>query len=215
MRTEQKTLSTGLGRLAPWLLASAVLSVPLAAQSLCTADFPHDSNPTPITDDNVCNFHEVDAQLYRGGRPDPSAYPKLERLGVRTIINLEEDDHAKHEGDALARYNSTLKPDERIDFISFPITQEEINRTGIADDQVERLFQMIRSARKPVFIHCYYGRDRTGAVVALYRMAIEGVPYQRAYEEALHYRFSPEDIGLKRTLDRYKNPKKASSLAAR
>ncbi len=188
---------------------------PLLAQAPCAVDFPHDANPTSITDEDICNFHKVNSQVYRGGRPDPSAYPKLERLGVRTILSLEESGQAAKECDALARFNSTLKPENRIDFVSFPITPMQISRAGLSDEQVERLFQLIQKARKPVFIHCYYGRDRTGAIIALYRMALEGVPYDKAYEEAVHYKFSPEDAGLLKTLKRYKNPKRLSSLSAR
>jgi protein-tyrosine phosphatase len=193
----------------------AATRVSLFAQAPCTVDFPYDANPTSITDEDICNFHKVDSQVYRGGRPDPSAYPKLEQLGVRTILSLEESARDGKERDALARFNSTLKPENRIDFVSFPITQTQISRTGLSDEQVERLFQLIRKARKPLFIHCYYGRDRTGAIIALYRMALEGVPYEKAYEEAVHYKFSPEDAGLLKTLKRYKNPKRLSPLSAR
>lgn len=212
MCTKWRANSTGSARLIELLLVSVALALPLAAQDTCTVNFPHDANPTAITDDYVCNFHQVDSQVYRGGRPRPSAYPKLEQLGVRTIINLEETENADEERDAVARFNATRKPENRIDFISFPITQAEINKSGVSGRQVHHLFQLIQDAPKPVFIHCYYGRDRTGAVIALYRMSLGGLPYQKAYEEAVHYKFSPEDYGLMRTLERYKNAKKLNSL---
>jgi protein tyrosine/serine phosphatase len=212
MTTHFKSLSKGAARLSLLMLFTTVGALPSAAQFPCAVDFPHDANPTTITDDYICNFHQVDAQLYRGARPESNAYLKLQQLGIRTIIDLEEEDHAEQERNVLAHFNASFRTEDRIDFISFPITQAQIYRTGVSEEQAQRLFHLIQGARKPVFIHCYYGRDRTGAIVALYRMAHEGVPYSQAYAEALHYKFSPEDLGLMRTLDRYKNPKKLASL---
>ena len=191
-----------------------LLALPLAAQEPCGVDFPHDANPTAITDDDICNFHQVDPQAFRGGRPRSSAYPKLQQLGIRTIINLEEGEHSENEREVITRLNETLKPEERIDFISFPVSQTQIEKTGIPNGEVKELFRLIRGARKPAFVHCYYGRDRTGAVITLYRMLYNEMSYADAFEEALHYKFSSEDSGLKRTIHHYKNPQRLESLLA-
>lgn len=189
-----------------------LLALPGLGEEPCAISFPHDSNPTEVTDQDICNFHKVDAEVYRGGRPRPSAYPKLAKLGIRTIVNFEEIESAEQERAAVAKLNLNLKPEERIEFISFPISQVEINRTGISDERVRNLFREIQTARKPVFIHCFYGKDRTGAVVVLYRMVRGQMSYQNAYEEALHYRFSRDDLGLKDVIGRYKNPSKLNTL---
>ena len=179
---------------------------------LCGRDFPHDSNPTKITDDDVCNFHLVDSRLYRGGRPRPSAYPKLIELGIRTIINLEEKELAKEEETTIEELNRTLAPEQRIDFVSFPIHTDEIERWGVSHKRMNELFQKMQASRGPIFVHCYHGKDRTGAVVAVYRLRLDQKSYKDAYEEAVHYLFSPRDHGLKDTIDRYKSPKHLQSL---
>ena len=189
-----------------------LLALPALGEEPCAISFPHDSNPTEITDQDICNFHRVDGEVYRGGRPSLSAYPKLAKLGIRTIVNLEETESAEKERAAVAKLNLNLTPEQRIKFISFPISQVEISRTGISDERVKNLFQEIRMAPKPVFIHCFYGKDRTGAVVVLYRMVRQQMSFQEAYEEAFHYRFSQEDLGLKAVMDRYKNPRKLNTL---
>jgi len=189
------------------LLASTALG-----DSPCTIDFPHDSNPTEITDEDICNFHQVDPELYRGGQPRLSAYPKLAQVGIRTIVNLEADARAEAERATIAELNRTLAPEQCIDFISFHITQTQIGRTGISHQQVQNLFGQIQKARKPVFIHCFHGKDRTGAIVAIYRMWRQQKSYNEALDEALHYKFNLRDPGLIRTIDRYKNPKKLHSL---
>ena len=114
------------------------------AEDFCAYDFPLDSNPTPITSKDVCNFHQVDAQLYRGGRPRSSAYPKLVGIGVRTIINLEEPEFAMEEKAAIDQLNSGLPSDRQIQFVSFPITPAEIDEEGVSDSRLRELFGEIQ-----------------------------------------------------------------------
>ncbi len=198
-----------------WLSVCLLLfASPALAQGPCEPDFPHDSNPTKITDEDVCNFHQVDRDVYRGGRPRPSAYPKLVELGIHTIINLEETKYAERERAIVEDLSKKLAPDLGIDFVSSPINELQTARTGVSDPQLKDLFQKIHDARKPIFIHCYHGKDRTGAIVALYRVWRGENSFQNAYDEALHYRFSQYDFGLKRTLHRYENPQKLHTLPA-
>lgn len=182
------------------------------ASDYCAYNFPLDSNPTPITSEDVCNFHQVDEELYRGGRPRPSAYPKLVEIGVRTIVNLEEQEFAAAEKAAMEELNLGLAPDKQIQFISFPISPAEIDEEGVSHERLLELFGEIRNAKRPIFLHCYHGKDRTGAIVALYRQLMNQKSATDAYEEAYHYRFSRKDHGLSRTIDRYKSAKKLRTL---
>jgi protein tyrosine/serine phosphatase len=200
---------TGIARL---LGASLLLALSALGQGPCSLDFPHDSNPTPITDEDICNFHQVDADLYRGARPRPSAYARLVLLGIRTIINLEEPEYAEREKSVLDELNATLKPEQRINFISFPIDLRAIATTGVPHERLQDLFQQIKKAQKPIFLHCYHGKDRAGAIVALYRMRRQEKSYEEATDEAFHYRLSRRDVGMQNTIGRYKNPKKLKSL---
>src|SRR4051812_35022383 len=38
------------------------------------------------------NFHRVSANLYRGGQPGRGGLSKLAELGVKTVLNLRDDD---------------------------------------------------------------------------------------------------------------------------
>lgn len=187
--------------------AVIVTTLPALAGDSCAYDFPLDSNPTPINSEDVCNFHQVDAQLYRGGRPRPSAYLKLAAAGIRTIINLEEEDSAEKEKVEIDNLNLWLPPDKQVRFFSLPIDSTEIEEIGISDDKLRSLFKQIRDAEKPIFIHCYHGKDRTGAVVAIYRMLMKQKSFSEAYKEAYHYGFVREVYGLSKTVDRYGSEK--------
>jgi len=200
------TMTAPFRRIIRGLGVFALLISPALCRGQCRLSFPHDSNPTTINDDDICNFHQVDRDAYRGGRPRPSAYAKLAALGIRTIVNLEESKHANQERAAIEDLNRKLTPERRINFISFPINNTEINVPGVDAARTQALFQQIRDAPKPIFIHCYYGKDRTGAVLVLYRLARNEMSFEGAYQEAMHYRFDRLDMGLKRMIERYRDP---------
>ena len=193
-------------------IAVATLVGVAIGSDFCAYDFPLDSNPTLISGDDICNFHQVDAQIYRGGRPRPTAFPKLVGIGIRTIIDLEGEESAAKEKKKVNELNLRLPPNKRIRFLSLPISPEQIEVTGIPTGQLKELFEQIRDTQKPIFIHCYHGKDRTGAVVAIYRMLMGQKSFDDAYKEAYHYGFSREDHGLSRTVDSYKSRKKLLSL---
>jgi len=48
-----------------------------------------------------------------------------------------------------------------------------------------------RRANKPVLVHCYAGSQRTGGVIAMYRVLIEGVSPADAVAELREYKWDP------------------------
>ena len=123
------------------------------------------------------NFHQVSGHLYRGGQPGPGGLRELARLGVKTVINLrDEDEHARAEGEAARA--------EGLRYYNVPLGQH--GRPSDAD--LERVLRIIDSpGEQPVFVHCHRGADRTGLVVAVYRMTHDGWTAARAQEEANRY----------------------------
>ena len=139
------------------MLRTAVIAVILTA---ACGQAPCLLHPTdPATD-----FHVVSPGIYRGGRLDRAGVDRLARIGIRTIINLENDDDAiGHErawaqADAIAQISSPMSgawtPDDR---------------------QVDRLLATLADpSRRPIYVHCMKGMDRTGIVIALHRVINEG-----------------------------------------
>ena len=123
------------------------------------------------------NFHRVDARLYRGGQPRAGGFRELARLGVKTVINLrDEDERARAEGEAARA--------EGLRYYNVPLGRQR--RPSKAE--VERVLRIIDSpGEQPVFVHCHRGADRTGLVVAVYRMTHDGWTAARAQEEANRY----------------------------
>jgi len=167
----------------------------------------HDCNPANISDSDICGFHKVDNDLYRGGRPTCNGLSKLQALGMRTFINLGGADGALHGCEDDARKAG-------VRFISFHISLAQTVLTGVSDDRLRRLFALMQEAPKPIFLSCYLGRDRTGMIVALYRVRRRELSLQEATKEAVYYGYRPHFIGLRKTLERYKDPRQLEFLPA-
>jgi protein tyrosine/serine phosphatase len=192
-------------RLTAVLLALSLLVSPHPSWAKCHE--PRDCNPTTITPKEICNFHKVDSDLYRGGRPTCVGLAKLEALGVRTFIDLGGAGAAIHHCKAEAEARG-------IHFIRVKISLPQIVLTGVPDRQVRNLFADMRSASKPIFVSCSLGRDRTGMVVALYRIKRSEMSFDEAWQEAVHYGYRPHFRGLRRALNRYRERSEIEQLPA-
>ena len=120
------------------------------------------------------NFRQVGERLYRGGQPLPGGVEKLAALGVNTVINLRRrDTHTR------AEESAALALGMRYFNLEMPVwgrpTRAEVRR-------VLEIIEAPESGR--VFIHCRDGVDRTGTIVACYRIAHEGWAADEAVAEA-------------------------------
>jgi len=197
-----------------WPGSAPQLQPAQAEQGKQSNGFPHDCNPTRIADNDIRNFHQVDRDLYRGARPAyrKDVYLKLVGLGIRTIVNLETGEASKEEAE-VKQINQELSDRHlpQVKFIHFPISPTlQVILTGLpggGKHGARHLFEELQQAPKPIFLHCNHGKDRTGAIVVLYRMRRHELAFQQAYEEALHYKFNSLDGGLIKTIRRYRDPK--------
>ncbi len=136
----------------------------------------------------IPNFHEVEEGLFRGGQPKESDLSALKSLGFRTIVSFRDEKK-------MIQWERGVVEKNGMAFISIPLTW----RRGPTDEAVKHFLEVVsQPERRPVFVHCREGRDRTGAMIALLRIAKEGVPVERAYTEAKHYGFREFIIPLKR-----------------
>jgi tyrosine-protein phosphatase SIW14 len=154
---------------------SLTLALMLAfVSSLSIAQQPESSHK------ELPNFHRVDEGLYRGGQPKTGGLKKLAELGIKTIINLRgESDETRAEGIEAKNMGMAY----------FSIPMSAAGRP--TDEQVKRVFAIIEEKENgPVFIHCRRGSDRTGAIVAVYRIKQDGWTAERAIDEANRYGLS-------------------------
>jgi len=107
----------------------------------------------------VPNFYKVSENLYRGGQPTAEGMQQLEKIGIKTIINLRSfhSDQDEIKGTALDYERIYMKP------------------WYAEDKEVIRFLQILTDPnRVPVFVHCHRGADRTGTICAIYRVAVQG-----------------------------------------
>lgn len=133
--------------------------------------------PAETRDKELPNFHEVNARLSRGGQPKPGGLKKLASRGVKTVIDLRDDDQRMADEEREAK-SLGMK------FFNLPLslggrpTREQIARALALIDAPEN---------QPVFVHCHKGADRTGVVVAAYRITHDHWTGEQAQREADKY----------------------------
>ena len=119
--------------------------------------------------------------LWRGARPDKDGAAWLIQQGVRTIVNLELILDDKRAFD-----QATVEDANNYKVGYFRIHDWEplrILAPSVVDDHVAHFLAILSQQPKPVYVHCRYGENRTGVMVAAYRMLVEGVSDEEAIEE--------------------------------
>jgi len=145
----------------------------LAAALACGGALPEPS--ADASQDLAPPIELVSAGVYRGRRPDQATLQSLKALGVRTILNLEDDRGAvAREKNAVAALGMS--------FISEPMSGFWWPNDGEVN-QIEAI--MADTARRPIFVHCLHGEDRTGLVVGLFRVFTQHWKPADAYKEMI------------------------------
>ena len=121
-------------------------------------------------------FVEVTPTLYRGAQPRKHGFEALAKMGVQIVVDLRGN--RKGERKEVTRLGMRYVPLHWQ--CSFP------------KDRVfaEFLTLIQKSPGKKIFVHCRVGDDRTGMMIAAYRMADEGWSAEQAMEEMKKYGFS-------------------------
>jgi protein tyrosine/serine phosphatase len=129
----------------------------------------------------------VNSNLYRGGQPEIGGLEQLKKLGVKTIINLRDDDERARAEKAEA---------ESMGFRYFNIPFASFDRPS--DKAVDEVLKLIDTQENsPLFIHCKRGSDRTGTVIAIYRIEHDGWDGEKAKAEAKRYGMGFWQVGMK------------------
>jgi protein tyrosine/serine phosphatase len=122
----------------------------------------------PIKLEGVPNLHKVGDNLYRSAQPTAQGMKNLRKMGIETIVNLR----------------------------SFNSDRNLIGNTGIGYEhlymkawhpehkEVVRFLQIVTNPKRaPVLVHCQHGADRTGTMIALYRVSVQGWTRKEAIRE--------------------------------
>ena len=134
----------------------------------------------------VPNFHQVNERIYRGAQPKREGWHSLAKLGVKTVIDLRPD--SEHSCQAEKRVAEA----SGMHYVNIPFS----GMAAPSDEKISKMLALLNSADGPVFVHCRRGADRTGVVMACYRIAHDGWSNQKALREARSYGMSWIELGM-------------------
>jgi uncharacterized protein (TIGR01244 family) len=159
------------------------------------------SAPAPVA--GVGNFHQVNEHIYRGAQPTTAGFQSLAKLGVKTIIDLRETDGRSALEKKAVEANGMR-------YINIPL--RGMSAPSPAD--VEKILALFNdNSAGPVFVHCRRGADRTGTVVACYRIAHDGWDNAKALSEAKANGMRWVEMAMERYVMKYRAPSAAVAAA--
>ncbi len=128
----------------------------------------------------IGNFDQVNAGLYRGAQPNDEGFKYLAKIGVKTVLDLREDGSR-----SVAEKRAVVAAG--MQYVNVPMT----GLTAPTVAQMGTILALLDDAGKgPVFVHCLRGADRTGAVIAAYRIDHDLWDSARALKEAMSHGMS-------------------------
>jgi protein tyrosine/serine phosphatase len=147
------------------------LAIPAAAQNVAF-------NLSRI---HIGNFGMVNANYYRGAQPKGHDYADLAALGVKSVIDLTDDDGQASEPSMAKSAGMT----------SFKIPMN--THVPPTSSQLAQFMKIVNDpANQPVYVHCVGGKHRTGVMTAAYRMTNEGWTSDKAFSEMKRFKFGAD-----------------------
>jgi tyrosine-protein phosphatase SIW14 len=152
-----------------------------APRSTSSGDLPLPTSAKRISILGVHNAGKVNDHLYRGSQPDLNRLSELKKLGVTAVIDLR--------GESLQ-----IAEQERLRVEALGMRFQYIPIGGFStptNSDLIHFFQVLRdSPSQTVFVHCEFGRDRTGIMIAAYRIAFENWSSDQALSEMMQFGFN-------------------------
>src|SRR5216684_4976540 len=104
---------------------------------------------------------KVSDVLFRGAQPSAHGLAELKKLGITTIVDLRGNS-------GPVAWERAQAESLGMRFIDLPV----LGWSPPSNAQVAEFLKLVQQdPTQKIFIHCYYGEDRTGVVVATYRIA--------------------------------------------
>lgn len=134
----------------------------------------------------LANVGQVAPGIIRGAQPMADGYATLKAMGINTVVNLR-----KHHGERKAVETAGMR------YVAIPMSYWWVVEPALVR---KALSVLADPANQPVFIHCSTGLDRTGVVVAVYRMEVDGWSREEALQEMEAFGFHDIWFELKKTV---------------
>jgi tyrosine-protein phosphatase SIW14 len=121
----------------------------------------------------IKNYRAVNSWLYRGAQPNLAQFQMLREAGFKSVICLRWNSRA-------VNFERSVVPPLGFNLYCIPLSYWVLPTRK----EIDRFFSIVdNSENRPIYIHCLHGSDRTGMLVAMYRIARENWSADEAYEE--------------------------------
>ena len=190
-------------------VAFAIGLISLLVGCQTTSCTSHD-NAAPLPNrailiDTSTNLYQVDSLLFRSEQLSATDIPLLIDNNIEAIINLrffDRDDNDELLNNivketSVTLYNQPLK--------SWYVTPQEVA-------QILTQIKALQAQNKRVLVHCYHGADRTGLIVAMYRIIEQGWSIEDAKREMTAGGFGYHPIWI--NLEKMLNPTTVAAVRA-
>jgi tyrosine-protein phosphatase SIW14 len=175
---------TFLAQLPAVALAAALCAAPATARrgpETRAGASPRDGSHTiaeKIPVRGVPNFGQVTPTLFRGGQPTELGFRNLAKMGVEVIVDLRQGDEGAREQKEVEALG--------MKFVGMPWHCRKPEDVYFA-----RFLALLQdNPHKKIFVHCRLGIDRTGMMIASYRMAEQDWTAAEALREMKAFGFS-------------------------
>jgi tyrosine-protein phosphatase SIW14 len=129
-----------------------------------------------LEEKGVRNFGEVTPNLYRGGLLNTDGLKVLAKMGVKVVIDTHAND---------------ISEEKQVRSLGMQYVAIPWHCPWPKDEVFAKFLKVLHENKgKKVFVHCRLGDDRTGMMVAAYRMAEEGWTADEAMTEMKSFGFS-------------------------
>jgi tyrosine-protein phosphatase SIW14 len=134
----------------------------------------------------VKNAGKISDVLFRGAQPTEQGFAELKKLGVTTVVDLRANGRD-------VTWERRVTESAGLRFVHIPVR----GWSPPSDEQVAQFLRIFHDdPSQRVFVHCYYGDDRTGVMVAAYRITVQNWPARDAIHEmyafGFHYHLYPQ-----------------------
>ena len=158
-------------------LLFALAATPSSESGTHDASDPAHAPAKRISLDGVGNAGEVTPTLFRGAQPSSEGFRALAKFGIVIDVDL------RFEGDRAWEKESATQAG--MQYVALPWSCHYPS-----DATTQKFLSLIHeNSDKKIFVHCQHGVDRTGMMIAAYRMAEQNWTPEQARREMIAYGF--------------------------